>query len=1306
MAGSFISRPQHTAPFPRRRPAPAKFALAWLPLLLVFGLLLLLTAGPTGAQSNVDYDDDNDQLIDIDTYAKLRAIQWDLDGNGTADGGQAGYANAFPNPVSNFCDDPGTSGVTETCAGYELRNNITMGSPTWVPTGTWATTFDGDGYTLTGATFSVSGSSDAGLFGNLGAAAVVRDLGLVNFTVTATTSSAQSNGILTGFVASGATITNVYSSGGSITVSVNGSNAGGLVGYLQGTLSGSYSTAAVTVTGTASTIYVGGLAGRSNGGAITASYATGTITDTTSNADANVGALIGRHEGSGATITNSYCVGASGNCIGTSVTGAGATSTAAYTAAQLQAPTGYTDMYLNWNLDVDGDSDLDYPWNFGTSSAYPTLNSPTQRGTLTPSDTDYDADDDGLIDISTAAQLNAVRWDLNGDGDPASANSNAYGTAFGGRQHTADTNSHRMGCPLTTPTAGCVGYELMADISLSGYANWTPLGTYTVTFEGNGNAVTNLTITNATADDVGLFGRLDSATGIIRRVAVTGANVSGNIAAGTGNQELGILVGEVTGGTVRFSYTTGSVTQNGSGGFNKTGGLVGWLSRGRIDASYSTATVTGPASGSTGSTGTLSTGGLVGQNGEAGSSNSGAIRASYASGAVTATRNNTNVGGLVGSFRRGTIEYSYAYGSVTTSSGQSGGLLGQDTGAADTTITASYYDSGTTGQSDTGKGTGQTTMQLQQELAYGSGIYANWNTDVDGDSSTANDDPWDFGTASQYPALKVDFNNDGTDSAYEFGRQGRGTDYDTDNDRLIEIDSHEKFNAIRHDLGGAGTATHATYTAAFPTPLPTQCDDPGTSGATETCNGYELTADISLASYTNWAPIGTYTATFEGNGNAVTNLTITNATADDVGLFAGLSGSAAVIRRVAVTGASVSGNATSSQELGILVGEVTGGTVRFSYTTGSVTQNGGGTHNKTGGLVGFLNGGGRIDASYSTAAVTGNSSGTATAGVGTGGLVGKVGDNAQSASTSYVRASYASGAVTAGIGGTRIGGLVGFHANGVIDYSYAYGAVSTNGTTGGLVGDRFTTLASVTASYYDGGTTGQSDTGKGTSQTTMQLQGETSYGSGIYANWNTDVDGDSATANDDPWDFGTASQYPALQVDFNNDGTDSAAEFGVQGRSAPQPVNPNPNPNPNPQPGGGNGGGGGSQPVPVARGGGQPYHPASAHPEIYQNPRHEMSVSCALKTTGTGDDAVTTSTMTFDLGTYTRPITLVLSLWDGQFFRTLQSQNIAMPELRKDGQTATVEVVTDPTQTRFRIDSEYGLNLVLGYADCRTDDPE
>ena len=94
-----------------------------------------------------------------------------------------------------------------------------------------------------------------------------------------------------------------------------------------------------------------------------------------------------------------------------------------------------------------------------------------------------------------------------------------------------------------------------------------------------------------------------------------------------------------------------------------------------------------------------------------------------------------------------------------------------------------------------------------------------------------------------------------------------------------------------------------------------------------------------------------------------------------------------------------------------------------------------------------------------------------------------------------------------------------------------------------------------------------------------------------------------------------------------------------------------------------------------------------------------MSASCEVRTTGEGDAAITTSTLTFDLGSYTRPITLALSLWDRTHYRSLKSLGLAMPEFQRDGQTATVEVVTDPSKTRFRIDGQYGLNLGIGL--CR-----
>ena len=91
------------------------------------------------------------------------------------------------------------------------------------------------------------------------------------------------------------------------------------------------------------------------------------------------GGLIGNNTGS---ITASYAIGRNGGLDGSgagSVTNSyfNSQNTAQYhrvqgkTTAQLQNPTGYTGIYANWNLDLNGDGTADDPWHFGTSSQYP-----------------------------------------------------------------------------------------------------------------------------------------------------------------------------------------------------------------------------------------------------------------------------------------------------------------------------------------------------------------------------------------------------------------------------------------------------------------------------------------------------------------------------------------------------------------------------------------------------------------------------------------------------------------------------------------------------------------------------------------------------------------------------------------------------------------------------------------------------------------------------------------------------------------------------------------------------------------------
>ena len=136
----------------------------------------------------------------------------------------------------------------------------------------------------------------------------------------------------------------------------------------------------------------------------------------------------------------------------------------------------------------------------------------------------------------------------------------------------------------------------------------------------------------------------------------------------------------------------------------------------------------------------------------------------------------------------------------------------------------------------------------------------------------------------------------------------------------------------------------------------------------------------------------------------------------------------------------------------------------------------------------------------------------------------------------------------------RVGGLAGSNGS-TIAASYATGPVSGEDDVGGLVGSNrvdswgtATSSGTVTAGYSDRTTSGSPTSGAGQVQSTLQLQTPTGY-TGIYAQWNRDLDGDGSA--DNPWRFATDAQYPALAVDFDGDGQATWEEFGHQVRAGP-----------------------------------------------------------------------------------------------------------------------------------------------------------
>ena len=313
---------------------------------------------------------------------------------------------------------------------------------------------------------------------------------------------------------------------------------------------------------------------------------------------------------------------------------------------------------------------------------------------------DYDADDDGLIEIRALEQLNAVRWDLDGDGEvDDQANRDAYAAAF----PSALTG---MGCP----DSGCVGYELARNLDFedagsyasgavsakwTGGAGWLPIGLpmigniFLATFDGNYHTISNLYINRIGRADPGVIGLFGLTAGDIKRIGLIDVEVSGD-------QKVGGLAGDNNGGFINDSYVSGSVSGN-----IRVGGLVGF-NYGQIRGSYTTGSVSG--SNSDGSY----VGGLVG-------TNSGQISASYATGDISGR---VEVGGLVG-FNYGQISVSYATGDVSGGIWV-GGLVGSNL-YNNSTISASYAVGDVSGNSDVGGLIGRNRNNADIFVSYATG---------------------------------------------------------------------------------------------------------------------------------------------------------------------------------------------------------------------------------------------------------------------------------------------------------------------------------------------------------------------------------------------------------------------------------------------------------------------------------------------------------------------------------------------------------------------------------------------------------
>jgi UDP-3-O-[3-hydroxymyristoyl] glucosamine N-acyltransferase len=246
--------------------------------------------------------------------------------------------------------------------------------------------------------------------------------------------------------------------------------------------------------------------------------------------------------------------------------------------------------------------------------------------------------------------------------------------------------------------------------------------------------------------------------------------------------------------------------------------------------------------------------------------------------------------------------------------------------------------------------------------------------------------------------------------------------------------------------------------------------------------------DFTSVTYQPVGLVASFSGVFDGNHRTLANITYGTTTTDYAAPFRYLDGSAAVIRNLRVTGATVTGRTYVSAVAGALTN---GARVENSFASGTIaTQTSGTGHagvvgwcsgcavtdttasvtvvgsGSAGGLVGEVTGGATLLRDRATGNVTGGGGGKF------GGLVGSIsgtsriedcvasGNITSTASYNGGLVGYATGAVviarssaSGSVSGPTSGGLVGYlDVGGVIRDASASGAVSGSGSTGGLVG--------------------------------------------------------------------------------------------------------------------------------------------------------------------------------------------------------------------------------------------------------------
>lgn len=599
-------------------------------------------------------------------------------------------------------------------------------------------------------------------------------------------------------------------------------------------------------------------------------------------------------------------------------------------------------------------------------------------------------------------------------------------------------------------------YIIMNDINCTG-VDWVPIGsnpgdTLTGVLDGDGHTVSNISmVTSSGGNFAGFFGSIDGGT--VKNLSISNIQISA-----PNYSMVGGLAGEVglansANSTITNVHVTGTISGN-----TEVGGLIGNAYRITDSISYSTTNVN--------VSGGLHTAGLIGMNyaDVDNCSSAGTVTSTgdYAGGLIgyslvssgtepvseisnsSSSVDVESTGGRIGGLLGGTsmrVIASHATGNVDASGGEIGGLIGV------------VFDESTYGATD------------GMESLYATGNVIGDDTAVGGliGSMYAQDISYSYATGS------VTGYNGYVGGLIGYGNYSGIVDhcYATGNVHGENVSS----NGMTGGLVADGRYISNSYATGNVTGNMNHVG--GLAGILyyDASNSYATGSVVSNGDYAGGLIGGAYGSV----NNCYATGSVTN-TGDDNEGIGGLLGSAYgdVIEDSYATGnVSVSGTGASSMYAGGLVGEAyLGSQADNNYATGNVSAPG---LTNVGGLIGYIPAG-IVSQSYALGSVSGYDS--------VGGLIGtRYSDDTVN--------TYALGNVTATL---KAGGLIGKLGNAVIN-SYSKGLV-TGSETGGLIGyldDEHGVYYSVTSSYYNSQTSGQSDSDKGTPITSAQMASQSTY---------------------------------------------------------------------------------------------------------------------------------------------------------------------------------------------------------------------